>query len=182
MPTVFGVIVYRYIALGVWEEYVVLRLPHVLVIINYHYAINGYRSLCMYCTACIYKRVLKPRSKHVVTEQTLICYGQNKHSHTTAQPGQPLHNQSCSTHMDTEKAFTLPVQLPHTYTTVLYLLHYSYYKPLRQHRQSPPNLNCSFHTDNHAGKFHTARAATLHFLAPKQDWRQDSTSKLHVNY
>ena len=55
-------------------------------------------------------RVLKPRSNCVMTKQTLFCYGQNKAlTRYATLPGQPPHDQRCSSHMDTEKASTLPV-------------------------------------------------------------------------
>ena len=47
----------------------------------------------------------------------------SKALHAT-QPGQPPHNQSCHSHiLNTEQPCTQPVQLPHTYTIVVYLLH-----------------------------------------------------------
>ena len=45
--------------------------------------------------------------------------GTVKHSHTI-QPGQPPHYQICSSCIITEEACTQLVQLPHTYTTVVY--------------------------------------------------------------
>ena len=133
-------------------------------------------------TGCIYKIVLKPRFNYVVTSYKIsrLCYG-----HSAA-----LHSQS--SHHTTkvavlkyviliEKASIQLVQIPHTYTTVMYLLHSDLMVMHRnsdsQYRQSPHNLSYSFHTDS---KFHTAKAATMQFLAPQQDWRQDSVSKLRT--
>ena len=113
--------------------------------------------------------------------------GTVKHSHTT-QPGQPPYYQSYSS-SNTEKASTQPVQLPQTYTTVVYqcytpvvvqkplcncythplhsdlvVLSYKMSQALHAHQ------NCSFHTD---------RAATTHLLRPQQDWRQTGNITLN---
>ena len=105
-----------------------------------------------------------------------FCYGRNKALAIATQPGQPPHDQSYSSHMDTEEASTLPVQLPHTYTTVVYLLQYSY-SPLTTQAVATHSLELQLS--------HRQGSSTQPGQLPSMFWLQnktgvDSTSKLQV--
>ena len=74
----------------------------------------------------------------------------------------------------TENAFTQSVQLPHTYTTVVYQCYTLVIVQITTHNTTLGSYHITRaapFTATQMGKFHTARAAIMHLLPPQQDWR-----------
>ena len=90
--------------------------------------------------------------------------GTVKHSHTT-QPGQPPYYQSGSS-SNTEKASTQPVQLPQTYTTVVYQCYPLVVMQTLWQLDSIMSFHWHHMHAKTAGFTHTDRAATMHLLRP----------------